>query len=416
MENWTIEAYPEAIVTQVYDSNSPKRGMAQIDYTGSLEIEGDIKSMFTVDAWILYPYGFKPDTEDNQVSINRLNHPMNQPYGIWSPPRRGDKVLALCCGPNRWFIVGSLPFQGNEHTISDQNDMSFIHRSGASIRMNDRYPGVTGGTGEFDGITGNMSLVGNRTMMLIGSKFLPFGLLGNHAFHSTIKFDLNDGTTSDYATRFDNGDPNSVNYYEPWDSNATSKLFMSPPDNVLANQFFMLHQGGGVMKIFEQPLAINYSGLKIAMGGITISAGTKYWGAGMKDQDDCSSEGVADATKTTNPVSGTIRIQQENGAYIELGANGQVTIVTGNGQDYTIDVDDNGDLILRTEGTGDVILDAAGSGVVKLGGSGAVTNVVKHGDSTSAHVVINAFGISTYEATTGHTHTVNASQTEVKVP
>ena len=382
MEGWPIEAYPEAIVIKVYDADSEKRGMIQIDYTGNLQQEEEIASRFIVDAWILGPYGFKPTTEDKQVSLKKTTHPMNQPYGMWAPPRRGDKVLALYCGPNRWFIVGSVPVQGNEHIIADEHSMDTVHRSGASIRLNDRYPGVTAGTEEHDGITGNMSLVGNRTMMLIGSKFLPFGLLANHAFHSTVKMDLNDDppTTPDYATKFDNGDPDSVTYYEPWATTADSAPFMSPPDSVLADQFFMLHQGGGLIKMYPQPTDTNYTGFKIAIGGWTISVGTEYWDAGLQNLDT-STNAHAD-TQATAPVVGQVLIQNAAGAYIKMDASGNIEI------------------------------DSKGS--IKLGKT-ASNNVISDADTTDQHIVTNAFGIPTYEAPSGHNHGIVAGQSEVKV-
>lgn len=381
MEGWPIEAYPEAIVTKVYDADSEKRGMVEIDYSGSLESDDEIAGRFIVDAWILHPYGFKPTTEQGQVSIKKTTHPMNQPYGMWVPPRRGEKVLALYCGPNRWFIVGSAPVQGNEHTISDEGDLSTIHRSGASVRLNDRYPGVTGGSGEHTGITGNVSLVGNRTMMLIGSKFLPFGLLGNHAFHSSIEFDLNDETTSDYATKFDNSDPDVTTYYEPWATSASGAPFMSPPDSVLSDQFFMLHQGGGMIKMYPQPSDTNYSGMKIAVGGWTISVGTEYWDVGLQDLDT-STNAHAD-TQGTAPVAGQILVQNAAGAYMKMDASGNVEI------------------------------DSKGS--IKLGKT-ANNKVISDADTTDKHIVINAFGIPSYdEPATGHDHGIVAGQSEVLV-
>jgi hypothetical protein len=90
-----------------------------------------------------------------------------------------------------------------------------------------------------------------------------------------------------------------------------------------------------------------------------------------------------------------IKILHHSGAYIKIDANGGISIVTADGQDYTI---------TATGIAGEIIFGSKGK------------KVVGNGDSTNTHVVVNAFGISTYEAPTGHTHTVASSQDEVWIP
>lgn len=401
--------YPESVVLEVYAENHEKRGWVKINYRGLISDKENFDvHKFDRDACLLQSFGFKPITEEAQASTSKIAHPMNQQYGFIAPPKRGDRVLVMRQGRS-WIVMGSLPaIGGNEPPISHIDDLSFIHRSGSSLRFNDQYPGVTGGSDEFDGITGSTTLVAQRAMVLAGGRFLPFGLLAEHASQTDVKIDINDGHEDGYAysALFDNSEPTPGTYYDPWADTIGSKKFLSPPDSVPANTLFFLHQGGGLLKM--DPLDTDYTGSKITAGGFTISVGKKYWAAGLKDQNDCSGEGVVAATKDTDPIDGVIRIQNEVGAYIEWTAAGGITIATADGQTFTV----------TSTGAGDLVVEAPGDGKVRLGGSGAAHNVISDNDNTDSVALkdgIFQVPILTTTFAVIHNHGLTAGQSDVKV-
>jgi hypothetical protein len=230
-----------------------------------------------------------------------------------------------------------------------------------------------------------MSMVANRAIHLIGSKFLPYGLMAEHASQD-VPIDLNDGDTSghDYTAIFDDSEPGST-YYQPWATDAVGKKFVGPPlsdlngTNVGSDEFFLLHQGGGVLKL--DTIDTNYTGFKVAVGGWTISVGKEYWDAGLRNTDT-SSSAHAD-TQSTAPAEGEILIQNSAGASIKIDASGNV------------------------------IIDSQGS--IKLGGSGASNNVISDADSTSTVVGTNLIMVPLFSHPTGHTHNIVAGQSETKV-
>lgn len=409
--------YPESVVLEVYAENHEKRGWVKINYRGLIsekKKEGKERVIdihkFDRDACLLQSFGFKPITEEAQASTSKIAHPMNQQYGFIAPPKRGDRVLVMRQGRS-WIVMGSLPATGgNEPPISHIDDLSFIHRSGSSLRFNDQYPGVTGGDKEFDGITGSTTLVAQRTMVLAGGRFLPFGLLAEHASQTDVKIDINDGKEDgySYSALFDNSEPTPGTYYDPWADTIGSKKFLSPPDSVPANTLFFLHQGAGLLKMAPLTGATDYTGTKLTAGGFTISVGKKYWAAGLQDKDDCSAEDVATATKDTDPVDGVIRIQNEVGAYVEWTAAGGITIATADGQTFTV----------TSTGAGDLVVEAPGAGNVLLGGSGASHNVISDNDSTDSIALkdgIFQVPILTTTFAVTHNHGLTAGQSDVKV-
>jgi hypothetical protein len=380
--------YPESVVLEVYAENHERRGWVKINYRGLISEQEDFDvHKFDRDACLLQSFGFKPITEEAQASTSKIAHPMNQQYGFVAPPKRGDRVLVMRQGRS-WIVIGSLPATGgNEPPISHVDDLSYIHRSGSSLRFNDQYPGVTG---------------------VAGGRFLPFGLLAEHASQTDVKIDINDGTEGGYAysALFDNSEPTPGTYYDPWADTIGSKKFLSPPDSVPANTLFFLHQGGGLLKM--APLDTDYTGAKFTAGGFTVSVGKKYWAAGLKDQNDCSGEGVVAATKDTDPIDGVIRIQNEVGAYIEWTAAGGITIATADGQTFTV----------TSTGAGDLVVEAPGAGNVLLGGSGAAYNVISDNDSTDSVALkdgIFQVPILTTTFAVTHNHGLTAIQKDVKV-
>jgi len=413
--------WPDAVILEVYEGTDPRRGMVKINYMGQISPITDnqgnpspINEKYNKDAWLILPCGFKPTTEKSQSSPSNISHPMNQSYGMVTPPRRGDRVIALHAGPQKWYVMGAVGATGgNEPVISEQDEQSIIHRSGASIRLNDHYPGVTGGTGNFDGITGNMSIIANRNIMLAGNKWLPHGLLAAHD-STGINIDLNDEDDSgySYASLFDNADPGSTAYYEPWDSITTppldSKKFLKPPDSIPENTFYLLHQGGGVIKI--EDLDTDYSGIKIAAGGMTIAIGEGFWDAGLQNVDDHTSH-HADAPNSA-AVKDTLKFIHPTGAYFEIDANGKITITTADGQDF----------VLSSTGSGDFVIEAPGGGKVLLGGASASHNVISDNDKTNSKILLDKiFQLPVTDAGIdptgfiGHRHGLVTYQSEVQV-
>lgn len=309
-----------------------------------------------------------------------------------SPPRVGDRVLVGHFGGKKWVILCVFPAQGgSEQPPHDETDLSIIHRSGSSVRFNDRYPSTQTGlpTDTFDGISGHMTLVGNRVMFLSGDKFLAHGLMSDFDAQD-VNIDLNDDVSGGhtYASVFDNTiEPSSGSdpYYAPWDSSLGDKKFLQPP--ALDEGYAVVHDGGGLIRI-EKGTG-NHSNMRLGARGVTIYAGQKYWNAGLKGETTHDSP-----APDSDIEDDVIKILHHSGAYIKIDIDGSISIVTASGQNYVIEATDAGKIVLGSEGK----------------------QVIGHGDGTTSHTVINAFGFTTYEAPTGHAHTVNKSQDEVWIP
>jgi hypothetical protein len=357
-----IQFYPDAKVIGVYSSSESDfayRGMVRVNYMGYIGytitesstkeevLVSEYQGQFEVDAYVMLPYGFKPTTDDAQASTSKIGHPLNQQYGVIAPPRIGDRVMVGHFGGGKWVVMGAFPAHGgNEQPPHDDCDLSFIHRSGSSVRFNDGYPSAQTGlpTGNFDGVTGHMTL--------------------------------------DDVEPSSSPDP----YYDNWDSELGTKKFLSPPK--LSEGYAVVHEGGGLIRIEKG--TDNHSNMRLGARGVTIYAGKKYWNAGL--QGDTTHDSPAPDTTMEDDV---IKIVHHSGAYIKIDCDGAISIVTADGQDY---------VITATGATGEIVLGSKG------------VKAVGDGDTTTIHVVVNAFGISTYESPTGHSHTVNASQDEVWIP
>ncbi len=387
--------YPHAVITAVYDDTVFMRdnegneqsglGWVQVNLLGFIgETEEIARTQGTVDAMLMMSPALKPTTEETQSSTKKLASPMNQQYGTITPPRVGDKALVVYC--RKYFVIGVYPASGgNEPPSYTADDLSIIHRSGASIRLNDKHPGVTAPTpDEYNGITGAMSTVANRAIHLVGSKFLPYGLMAHHASQD-VKIDINDESDGyAYTDIFDDAEPSSTTY-QPWDASASGKKFVGPPSSDLSgndvgsDEFYLLHQGGGLLKM--APLNTHYTGTKIAADGMTIAVGTEYWDAGIQNNDTGHSGSAPDSTVLTNVLA----FIHGTGASIKIDANGALSLVSADGQDYSIT--------------------ATGTGVVILGSKGK--QAIGHGDGTSTDTGL--FGYT-------HSHTVSKSQDEVWIP
>lgn len=410
-----VQFYPDAVVINVYGSSDEfpdYRGMVRINYMGYIGyattdsstddevIVSKYQGQFEVDAFIGSTGGFKPTTEEVQSTTTRISNPMNQQYGMISPPRIGDRALVGYFGGNKWVIMCVFPAHGgNEQPPHDDCDLSMIHRSGSSIRFNDGYPSSqTELPGEtFDGISGHMTQVGNRVMFLSGEKFLPHGLMSDFESQG-VNLDLNDGTADghSYANVFDNTlEPSSSSdpYYDPWDASIGSKKFLQPPE--LTEGYAVIHDGGGMIRI-ERGTG-NHSNMRFGARGVTIYAGQKYWNAGLQDLTSHTSP-----APTSDIEDDVFKIVHHSGAYIKIDANGKISIVTADGQSYEI------------VGTG--------AGTVNLG-AGATHNVISDNDNTDAHILtdklfqlpVTDMGVDP-TGLIGHKHALVAGQSEVKVP
>lgn len=405
-----IMFYPHARVLRVYGNSTDdlaKRGKILVNYMGFIsdiaeeeqtkeQVQiSEYQAQFEVDADAVYSYGFKPTTDEAQTSTKRRADPMNQQYGLVAPPRRGDVVLVMQIGDENWLVLGAIPARGgNERPPHHECDLSFIHRSGSSIRFNDHYPSSMTGlpADDYDGITGHMTLVGNRVMWLSGSKWLSHGLLADHEAHS-INIELNEEqegetkTIHTYASTFDNSEePSSSSdpYYVPWTDDLGSSKFLKPPE--ITDGFALIHEGGGLFRISTG--GDNHSHMKVGARGVTIYAGQKYWNAGLMDETTHDSPAL-DSTVEDD----VIKILHHSGAYIKIDANGKISIVTADGQDY---------VITATGAEGEVVLGSKGK------------QAIGHGDSTTTHTVLTIFGAPSPDSP--HSHTVSKSQDEVWIP
>ena len=407
-----VQFYPDAKVIHVYGSSEDDidyRGMVRVNYMGYIgytttepdtdqdAVVSQYQGQFEVDAYMGLWGAFKPTTEGAQSTTDRISHPMNQQYGFISPPRIGDRVLVAHFGGDKWVVLAIFPAQGgNEQPPHDDVDLSIIHRSGSSVRMNDRYPSSQTGlpVGDFDGISGHLSLVGNRVMFLSGNMFLPHGLLSDFEARN-VNIDLNDDDVDghSYASVFDNAsEPNATSnpYYEPWDGSLGAKKFLQPP--VVDEGYVLVHDGGGMIRI--QKGTENHSNMRLGARGVTIFVGQKYWNAGLKDET--SHDSPAPVSTIEDDV---FKIVHHSGAYIKIDANGKINIVTADGQDYEI----------AGTGAGSVLL-----------GSGATNNVIAENVDTDTTTLIDSiFQLPCRDATTqlpAHKHGLTAGQSEVKVP
>lgn len=404
-----IMFYPDAKIIQVYgssDDNPDLRGMVRVNYMGYIgyvttesqseedAIVAEYQGQFEVDAYLTFPFAFKPTTKDAQSTTDRTSDPLNQQYGFISTPRIGDRVLVAFFGGSKWIVMGVFPAHGgNEQPPHDEHDLSIIHRSGSSIRFNDKYPSSQTGlpTGNFDGISGHMSLVGNRVMFLSGDKFLAHGLLGD--FESKdVSIDLNDGSSGhSYDSIFDNASaPSSSSdpYYAPWDGSLGSKKFLRPPE--ITEGYAVVHEGGGLIRI--ESGVDNHSNMRFGARGVTIFAGQKYWNAGLRDETTHDSP-APDSTIEDN----VLKLLSQSGAYIRI--EGKISIVTADGEDYEIV--------------------ATGGGFVLLG-EGASNSVIGEDVDTDGTTLIDTiFQLPCRDVVTqlpSHTHGLTANQSEVKVP
>lgn len=386
--------YPNARILRVYgydetdEESLSKRGMVKIDLEGfmteSYESEESREEGFEEerrqqpDAVLIYPYGFMPSTDENQVTTAIRGHPMNQNYGFVAPPRRGDKVIAMNFGDGRWVVLGARPTTVAAQPPHSIADLSFVHRSGSSIRFNDRFPSSMsdpwGSVDDFENLSGHLTSVGNRMMWLGGTRFLPHGLMSDYEKHQ-IQIDIREvvaGETEitkyDYSQIFDNTDsPALATYYEPWTTTMGTKKFLRPPS--IDEGMIMLHHGGGMIKISDST-AGNMSHLKMGARGVTIYVGEEYWNAGLRDE--------------TTHVSGV---------------------------DSTVEDD-----VIKIVHPSGVIFRIDAAGVITVGTK--TKQAIGHGDLVTKHPTVNLFGALCYDqaAGPGHEHTSIKSQDEVWIP
>jgi len=408
------------------DSNGLLPGQVLVNTGG--EWEEHIGAM-NVPAWIVVPYGLRVDTAEDQRGTSREERAINQSFGFYASPRVGDTVFLVGVSNNRtgtameYYVLGT-PFGAINTTPPpiDSEDLQLVHRSGASIRLNDTFGGggsITssgGNTGpeHMYGLTGNLSMTGNRVMILAGRKYLPHGLLSKYGDPRSpfrdYGIDVYDGALAGYkySDKFDN-DVTATQMFDPFEDTTiglTTK-FLSPPDDddpiipLNDNTLLLLQQGGGVIRIDDHNQDDEYSRLTMAASSMSLMVGKEYRDVGLKG-DSSSPGGDAEGIDSSADV---FEVQHKSGSRIKIDSDGNIEIFVANGKDVTIK-DPNGD----------------GSIYIGEGSKQAI----RDGDSTTSDKAVAAYmgvpdalygnlGLPATHMHAGHSHTVKKSQDKTYV-
>jgi hypothetical protein len=265
-----------------------------------------------------------------------------------------------------------------------------IHRSGASIRLNDTYVGggsiSSAGTVTEDhmaGLTGNLSMTGNRAMFLAGRRFLPHGLLAKYGDPRSIFSDAGIETYQNveggkqYNEIFSNEQTDTSNYFDPFnDITMGTKYFLSPPstsDSIIPladNTLLLLQHGGGVVRIDDHSAASGYSRLTMGAASMSFMVGQDYRDLGL--QGDSTSPG--DGAGITSGAN-VFEVQHESGTRIIIDADGNVEIDVPSGKEIRLGAGADENIISDADTTaGEVLLD----GLVSLPAREADSQVINH--------------------------------------
>jgi len=346
-----------AIVTAVYQGpRKPKAEEGTDDYLVDVHdlLPGQVKVNLggrdgnDEPAWVLSPYGRHPVTTGDH---NLEQFSMNQSFGYFAMPRVGDKVFVIGTASDDFdssassaylYVFGSV-FGMNLHRppLTDADDVQTLHRSGASIRFNDTYAG--GGSigtdgiesdGSMKGLTGNVTITGNRTMILSGSKYLPHGLLSKYGDPRKPFVDskidaldsINDNTpntVATYVSLFSNVEDHDK-FHDPFveEQLASGSSFLSPPsidDSII-------------------PLTNN-----------TLLMGKDYQGVGLAG-NSTSPNGHDDASGIDEETD-EFAIYQIQGARFKVYAIGDVEVWAAPGRNITIKSADGEGKVYLGEGT-----------------------------------------------------------------
>ena len=347
------------------DVNDLFPGQVKVNLDGSFD-KGDDDKL----AWVIGPYSHQPMViEPGTDNLEAFS--MNQSFGSFAMPRVGDKVFVISCTRDDVATIASLffvfgaPFSTRAHRppLTDAEDVQTLHRSGASIRLNDTYAG--GGSIESDGtetdgymkgLTGNVTITGNRTMILSGSKYLPHGLLAKYGDpredFENAEIDTFTRIAS-YSSLFSNTEESS-NYHDPFAADLIGEnYFLSPPstdDSIIPltnNTLLMLQHGGGVMRIDDHDTEDGYSRMTMAAASVTTLVGKDYQQAGLAGDSSAPNEDASGIDEEADEYA----VYQIAGAKFKVYAIGDVDVWAAPGRNITIKSADGEGKVYLGEGT-----------------------------------------------------------------
>lgn len=372
---WGNIAYinPRVFVTAVYDgpheATDPEESEKTETFTlfpGQVQIDtGDSLK----EAWVVMPYGMRVDMVKDQKGSTRVERTGNQHFGTYSMPRVGDTVFVIgfdfghgIMQEIKYFVFGVM---GSDSTTQpppvDKEDVQIVHRSGSSIRLNDTYAGGGGITtttvSAMKDLTGNLTMVGNRTMLLAGRKYLSHGQLAKYGdirepFSGlkvqTFTEDVEDGL---YGSLFAN--TSTETYYDPFaeENIANGDKFLSPPsttDSIIPlsdNTLLLAQHGGGVVRIDDHNSDSTFSRVTMASASMSFMVGEEYQDLGragdsatVGDAAGIGGDGNAGLAGDVGTGTDTFELQHSSGTRVTIDDDGTVNIFT-NSDDATIHID-----------------------------------------------------------------------------
>jgi hypothetical protein len=359
--------FPRALVKKIYDGPPAEDAPIDVKELRPGQILVNTKGEWVskaagsrdVPAWLVMPYGTRPQTQEDQQSPNRIDHPLNQFFGFFGMPRIGDTVFLIGMArgsediATEFFVLGSVySADVNVPPLADQEDLQLIHRSGSSIRLNDTYVGggavsaSSEGEGMIKGLTGNLTLTGNRLMMLSGSKYLPHGLLAKYGDprerFGKAKIDTFDGSVGGnaYSDVFSNNAAEDT-FFDPFvDTTMSGKVFLSPPstdDSIIPltdNTMLIAQHGGGVFRIDDHNSSTGYSRMSMSATSMSLFVGEEYRQLGLGGIStgfDSPAAGIGEGEAGYGPVgtgSNTFELQHKSGTRITIDEDGAIYITT----------------------------------------------------------------------------------------
>jgi hypothetical protein len=392
---WNVRFIARGRVVKVYEESEDSGDDVKDLSPGQVTV--DIIGLSYKNAWVVFSYGMRPDMQESDEGQNKAERAFNQQFGFFAMPRIGDSVLVIGLTEGRgatatdFFVIGSVYDAGvNRPPPIDKEDFHMIHRSGASIRLNDTYVGggsiSSAGTVTEDhmaGLTGNLSMTGNRAMFLAGRRFLPHGLLAKYGDPRSIFSDAGIETYQNveggkqYNEIFSNEQTDTSNYFDPFnDITMGTKYFLSPPstsDSIIPladNTLLLLQHGGGVVRIDDHSAASGYSRLTMGAASMSFMVGQDYRDLGL--QGDSTSPG--DGAGITSGAN-VFEVQHESGTRIIIDADGNVEIDVPSGKEIRLGAGADENIISDADTTaGEVLLD----GLVSLPAREADSQVINH--------------------------------------
>lgn len=437
--------FPRALVKKVYDGPQSDDVAGDVKKLRPGQILVNTKGEWVsksagsrdVPAWVVIPYGMRPHTEENQRTANRTDNPFNQFFGFYAMPRVGDTVFLIGMArgvediATEFFVLGSVySADVNVPPLADQEDFQLIHRSGSSIRLNDTYVGggsvsaTSEGEGMTKGLTGNLTLVGNRLMVLSGSKYLPHGLLAKYGDprerFGRAKIDTFDGSAGghSYSDVFSNDAAEST-FFDPFaDTTMSGKVFLSPPSTtdglipLTDNTMLIAQHGGGVFRIDDHNDSVGYSRMTIGATSMSMFVGENYRQLGLEGKStnfEGKAAGIGGGESGYGPVgtgSNTFELQHKSGTRITIDEDGAIYITTQ---------DPNAKIMIDTAEDGATIDIGLATKAAVKDYDETTNDEAQAALSGPPGTHLGTLGIPHGHAHKGHTHNVVATQEKVYI-